>query len=186
MLTHFPPADTYNGVATLEELRYHAANYKDADRGVDGLYLFGHGDGGGGPTAGMIETLSRTADLLGAPRAAMRGPDAFFDRLETAGADLAVIEGELYFEYHRGTYTSQAEVKRLNRQNEGALQALDYLATVVTLAGFAAPGREAIEALGRVCFWSTSSTTFCRGAASRRSTSAPTGSCAIWRTRSAP
>ncbi len=98
----------------------------------------------------MIETLSRTGDLLGAPRATMRGPEAFFDRLETASADLAVIEGELYFEYHRGTYTSQAEVKRLNRQNEGALQALDYLATVATLARLAAPSREAIEALWRV------------------------------------
>ena len=150
VLTHFPPADTYNGVASLEELRYHGANYKDADRSVDGLYLFGHGDGGGGPTAGMIETLSRAADLQGVPRAAMRTPDAFFDRLESAGADLAVIEGELYFEYHRGTYTSQAEVKRLNRLNENALQALDYLAAVAALAGLAAPGREAIEALWRV------------------------------------
>nr|MDQ2861088.1 hypothetical protein [Pseudomonadota bacterium] len=150
VLTHFPPADTYNGVASLEELRYHGANYKDADRSVDGLYLFGHGDGGGGPTASMIETLVRTGDLQGAPRTAMRSPDAFFDRLETATADLAVIEGELYFEYHRGTYTSQAEVKRLNRRNEGALQALDYLATVAALAGFAAPSREAIEALWRV------------------------------------
>jgi alpha-mannosidase len=150
VVTHFPPADTYNGVATLEELRYHGANYKDADRGVDGLYLFGHGDGGGGPTAGMIETLRRARDLQGAPRAAMRAPDAFFDRLEGAGADLAVIEGELYFEYHRGTYTSQAEVKRLNRLIEGALQALDYLAAACVLAGLAAPPREAVEALWRV------------------------------------
>jgi len=150
VITHFPPADTYNGVATLEELRYHGANYKDADRSVDGLYLFGHGDGGGGPTAGMIETLRRARDLQGAPRAAMRGPDAFFDRLEAQAAELAVIEGELYFEYHRGTYTSQAEVKRLNRLIEGRLQTLDYLAAACLLAGFAPPSREAVEALWRV------------------------------------
>ncbi len=150
VLTHFPPADTYNGVATVEELRYHGANYKDADRSVDGLYLFGHGDGGGGPTAGMIETLNRARDLQGVPRATIRDPDAFFDRLEAGADDLATIEGELYFEYHRGTYTSQAEVKRLNRLIEGRLHTVDYLATAATLSGLAAPGREAIEALWRV------------------------------------
>ncbi|MGI9170578.1 MAG: alpha-mannosidase, partial [Caulobacteraceae bacterium] len=150
VLTHFPPADTYNCDATVEEFRYHGANYKDADRSQDGLYLFGHGDGGGGPTAGMIETLRRVADLQGVPRAAMRDPEAFFDRLEASVDDLATIEGELYFEYHRGTYTSQAEVKRLNRLIEGALQALDYLATAAVLAGLAAPSREEIEALWRI------------------------------------
>ena len=150
VLTHFPPADTYNGMATPEELRYHAANYKDADRSSDGLYLFGYGDGGGGPNADMIENLTRAADLQGLPRAAFRTPDAFFDRLETRAADLAVIEGELYFEYHRGTYTSQAEVKRLNRLCEGRLQALDYLAAAATLDGRDAPTRAEVERLWRV------------------------------------
>ena len=150
VLTHFPPVDTYTATATVEELRYHAANYKDADRSADGLYLFGHGDGGGGPDAGMIETLLRARDLLGAPRCALRAPDAFFDRLEAAADDLATIEGELYFEYHRGTYTSQAEIKRLNRLAEGRLQTLDYLAAAATLAGVAAPGRDAVEAYWRV------------------------------------
>ena len=150
VLTHFPPADTYNGMATIAELRYHAANYKDADRSADGLCLFGHGDGGGGADAGMIEALRRTADLQGAPRSAIRDPDVFFDRLETAADDLAVIEGELYFEYHRGTYTSQAEVKRLNRQIEGRLQTVEYLAAACAVAGRPAPDREAVEGLWRV------------------------------------
>lgn len=150
VLTHFPPVDTYNGVATLEELRYHAANYKDADRTAQGLYLFGHGDGGGGPNAEMVETLRRTRDLLGAPRTETRSPDLFFDRLEQDAADLATIEGELYFEYHRGTYTSQAEVKRLNRLAEGRLQDLEFIATTCGLAGVAAPSRDAVERLWRV------------------------------------
>jgi alpha-mannosidase len=149
VVTHFPPADTYNGMASLAELRYHAANYKDADRSADAYYLFGYGDGGGGADAGMIERLARTVDLQGAPRSAIRTPDAFFARLEESAADLAVIEGELYFEYHRGTYTSQAEVKRLNRLIEGRLQTLEYLAAASTLAGRPAPSRETIEGLWR-------------------------------------
>jgi alpha-mannosidase len=150
VLTHFPPVDSYNAMASVEELRYHAANYKDADRSADALYLFGYGDGGGGPDAVMIETLRRTQDLLGVPRSTTRAPDDFFDRLETAAGDLATIEGELYFEYHRGTYTSQAEVKRLNRLAEGRLQTLEYLATASILAGRPAPDRGEIERLWRV------------------------------------
>lgn len=150
VLTHFPPADTYNGVATMAELRYHGANYKDADRSGEALYLFGHGDGGGGPDAGMIERLSRAADLQGVPRSRFSDPNAFFDRLETRRPDLAVVEGELYFEYHRGTYTSQAEVKRLNRRAEEALQDVELLAAWASLAGAAAPPRERIGDLWRL------------------------------------
>jgi alpha-mannosidase len=150
VVTHFPPADTYNGVATVEELRYHGANYKDADRSAEAMYLFGHGDGGGGATPEMIERLARCADLQGVPRVETQGPDAFFETLETRIDDLAIIEGELYFEYHRGTYTSQAEIKRLNRRLEGALQSLDYLAAASGLAGRRAPTRERIEGLWRI------------------------------------
>jgi alpha-mannosidase len=150
VLTHFPPVDTYNAVATVEELRYHAANYKDADRTTEALYLFGHGDGGGGPNPEMVEYLRRTNDLLGVPRCETRGPDAFFDRLAADADQLATVEGELYFEYHRGTYTSQAEIKRLNRLVEGRLQDLEFVATVCGLTDRPAPTRDAVEALWRV------------------------------------
>jgi alpha-mannosidase len=150
VLTHFPPADTYNGMASVEELRYHAANYKDADRSAEALYLFGYGDGGGGPDAVMIEALRRTKDLLGLPRSETRDPNDFFDRLERDAGDFATVEGELYFEYHRGTYTSQAETKRLNRLVEGRLQTLEYLCTASLLAGKKTPSRDEIENLWRI------------------------------------
>ncbi|MEJ0027121.1 MAG: alpha-mannosidase [Rhizomicrobium sp.] len=150
VLTHFPPSDTYNSMCSIEEMRYHAANYKDADRSAEALYLFGYGDGGGGPDAVMIESLRRTGDLLGVPRAATRDPNDFYDRLEREADDFATIEGELYFEYHRGTYTSQAEVKRLNRLIEGRLQTLDLLCTASLVVGKPAPSRPEVEALWRV------------------------------------
>ncbi len=150
VLTHFPPADTYNGMATPAELRYHAANYKDADRSAEAYYLFGYGDGGGGANAQMIETLRRARDLQGLPRAEIRTPDEFFDRLAKSQADFGVVEGELYFEYHRGVYTSQSEVKRLNRLCETRLQALEFLATACRLAGLAAPSPAEIEQHWRI------------------------------------
>ncbi|HEX7884002.1 MAG TPA: glycoside hydrolase family 38 C-terminal domain-containing protein, partial [Afipia sp.] len=149
VLTHFPPADTYNGSAEVAELRYHAANYKDADRSADALYLFGHGDGGGGADETMLETLQRARDLQGLPRIRMRTVDEFFDRLAMSAEDLATIEGELYLEYHRGTYTTQAEIKRLNRACEAALQALEFVAALMCAWKRPAPSARDIEDLWR-------------------------------------
>ena len=112
MLAHFPPADTYNATVEVAELRRTARDYKDHDRSGRSLLVFGWGDGGGGPTPEMLETLRRVADLQGVPRTAMTTSDEFFDALEADAGELATVVGELYFEYHRGTYTTQAAVKR--------------------------------------------------------------------------
>ena len=127
VLTHFPPADTYNAEATVPELRGAATAYKDHPRSRHSLLVFGHGDGGGGPTAEMLERLRRMRDLAGLPETRLRPPDAFFDDLAADARDLRTVVGELYFEYHRGTYTSQAAVKRGNRRGERALQDAETL-----------------------------------------------------------
>jgi len=127
VLTHFPPADTYNAEATVGELRGAVARYKDHPRSRHSLLVFGHGDGGGGPTAEMLERLRRMRDLAGVPETALRTPSEFFDDLAADAEDLRTVVGELYFEYHRGTYTSQAAVKRGNRRGERALQDAETL-----------------------------------------------------------
>ena len=47
--------------------------------------------------------------------------------------------GELYFEYHRGTYTSMARNKRSNRKSEYAMMELELLSVLAELAGKEAP-----------------------------------------------
>ena len=59
VLAHFPPADTYNATVEVAELRRTARDYKDHDRSGRSLLVFGYGDGGGGPTPEMLETLRR-------------------------------------------------------------------------------------------------------------------------------
>ena len=86
------------------------------------LVPFGFGDGGGGPTRLHLEYLRRQRDLEGAPRCQMTHPVAFFRDLEKDAAQLPVYVGELYFQAHRGTYTTQARVKRGNRRCEFALR----------------------------------------------------------------
>jgi alpha-mannosidase len=130
VLTHFPPADTYNAEATVEELRRSAADYKDHGRSRHSLLVFGHGDGGGGPTREMLERLRRAGDVAGLPRTVVRSPDAFFDDLEADASDLRTVVGELYLEFHRGTYTTQAAIKRGNRRGESALHDAELLSAL--------------------------------------------------------
>ena len=143
VLTHFPPADTYNAEGTVAELHYESAAYKDHGRSRHSLLVFGYGDGGGGPTAEMLERLRRARDVAGLPRTTVRSPVEFFDALERDAHDLRTVVGELYFELHRGTYTSQAAIKRANRRCEGALHDAELLAA---LAGDAYP-REQLTTL---------------------------------------
>ncbi len=127
VITHFPPTDTYNGCVSIEELRNSGRLYRDNYRSRHGYLLFGHGDGGGGPTKSMLERLRRVRDLQGVPRTAQRTPTEFFDLLEKDCSDWVRKVGELYFEYHRGTYTTQAATKRGNRRSEQLMHELEFL-----------------------------------------------------------
>jgi len=115
VFTHFPPADTYNGDFSREELEASVRNFKDAGRSDRSLYLFGYGDGGGGPTDEMIQS----AHALDIP---MGRAGDFFDSAMSEARDLATVNGELYFELHRGTYTTQARTKWLNRRAQSVLR----------------------------------------------------------------
>ncbi len=131
VLGHFPPGDTYSSEATVGELRSSARAYRDHDSSAISLLLFGHGDGGGGPTRTMLESLRRARDLQGVPRTSQRTSEEFFDALEAEDGVRPVVVGELYFEYHRGVYTSQARTKLGNRRAEGALHDAEFLVALV-------------------------------------------------------
>ncbi|HWA84466.1 MAG TPA: alpha-mannosidase, partial [Fimbriimonadaceae bacterium] len=127
--THFPPADTYCGSCEPKEVLYSVKNYKDHARADHSLYLFGFGDGGGGPTERHLEMLRRGRMAPHYPEVAS-GKTAleFFRESKARSRDLQVWVGELYGEFHRGTYTSQAANKRGNRFSEFLLRDAEYLA----------------------------------------------------------
>ena len=107
VLAHLPPVGTYNADLEPDELRRAVAAFRDHDRSDASLILFGHGDGGGGPTPEMLESAARVADLRGLPLVEQSTGERFFDAVAERRDELATISGQLYFEYHRGTYTSQ-------------------------------------------------------------------------------
>ena len=86
------------------------------------LFPFGWGDGGGGPTRDHLEFARRQVNLEGVPNVRIAAPLEFFVDLEARGMPNARYVGELYYQAHRGTYTSQAKTKRGNRKSEWALR----------------------------------------------------------------
>jgi alpha-mannosidase len=166
ILTHFSTtpdprsyASTYNALATPEDLMGTWINAKQKDLGRGKLtppflMAFGYGDGGGGPTREMLENVREMKAFPGLPRMHQQSVKAFFQELDaTAGDILPTWNGELYLEYHRGTYTTQSRNKRANRQSEFRLHDAEYLASFASLLdqNYRYPARELRHAWELVC-----------------------------------
>ncbi len=82
------------------------------------LTQFGHGDGGGGSNRDDLEFMRRLANLEGVPKTKHGSPIEFFEDQIEKGIPEAKYVGELYYPAHRGTYTTQAIIKKLNRKAE--------------------------------------------------------------------
>ena len=128
VLTHFPPVDTYNAEVTPGDVAHSIANFREHAWSDVSLMPFGHGDGGGGPTREMLERAHRMAALDPDTTLEIGSPDDYFTAVEreaTYGAPVPVWRGELYFEMHRGTLTSQLRTKLGNRRCERELVAAE-------------------------------------------------------------
>ncbi|MGN0179821.1 MAG: alpha-mannosidase [Monoglobaceae bacterium] len=110
--------------------------YQQKEFNNDVLVTFGYGDGGGGPTAEMLESGRRLKyGLPGMPKAEMTHAGEFLDRVEETFKESCrnlkrtpKWVGELYLELHRGTYTSIAKNKKNNRECEFLCQETESLA----------------------------------------------------------
>lgn len=133
IFTHFPPVDTYNSTLSARELAHAESNFADKGRANSSLVPFGFGDGGGGPTREMLAAAVRTRNLEGSPTVRLSSPAEFFAAARAEFSDAPVWAGELYLEFHRGTYTSQARTKRGNRRSEGLLHEAELWATTAAV-----------------------------------------------------
>lgn len=106
------------------------------------MHLYGVGDHGGGPTRIMLDHAEQ-----------LRAPDAVFPRLEFSFArdffsdmekklprmQVPTWDGELYFAYHRGVFTTQAETKRRIRRAEETVLNAEKFAALASLYGSSYP-----------------------------------------------
>jgi alpha-mannosidase len=142
VICHMPPSETYTCEANFGDVKRSVTQHKSLDQDKSSLIVFGKGDGGGGPTWQQLEKLRRCRGISDTvapgmlPRVKLGdSADDFFDHLEKKvenGMELVTWYGELYFELHRGTYTTQSNNKRNNRKSEIMLRDIEYLATLAT------------------------------------------------------
>ncbi|SHE24917.1 alpha-mannosidase [Actinomyces glycerinitolerans] len=138
IFTHFPPADTYGAEASAEQIQHAQRNFKEKGRATTELFLYGYGDGGGGPVREMLDRIERSQDLAGSPRMEHMTSEEFFNRARTEYSTAPVWVGELYLEKHRGTLTSHAAIKRGNREAEAALREAETWCTTAWVRGLLA------------------------------------------------
>ena len=136
---------TYNGQLHPDAIMGGWQRYQQKDINNDILISYGYGDGGGGPTREMLETSIRMEKgIEGIPKVRQAFARTFFDDLKervSGNRRLPTWEGELYFEYHRGTLTSMARNKRANRKSELGMMDLELL-SVLTAAKLGYPKDE--------------------------------------------
>lgn len=89
--------------------------------------MFGYGDGGGGCTFNMVERINRFSRLPGLPKVREGRASEFFAEVEKSRDELPTWDGEMYYENHRGTFTSQAFIKKNNRKGEYMLRNAEIL-----------------------------------------------------------
>jgi alpha-mannosidase len=126
VLTHMPPEATYNSAASPRSILKAETEYIDKEASDRCLVVFGVGDGGGGPGEEHLERLAREGDLAGLSPVVQEPAARFFERVESDRGRLETWSGELYFECHQGTYTSQGRNKRANRKMELALREAEW------------------------------------------------------------
>ena len=135
VLVHMAPDETYTSDALPASTRHAYENYSEKDVSGEAMYVYGVGDGGGGPSEGFLELLNRQKTLRDTPKVVFSTAERFFDKLETYRDALPRYRGELYLEKHQGTYTTQAKNKRANRRTEYALEDAESLCAAAYLQG---------------------------------------------------
>lgn len=137
---------TYNGMVTPHAVLGSWNKFKNKDLSRDTLISYGYGDGGGGVTRDMLE-LRRAMDVIpGLPHVKSVQAGEFFRKLhenvENTDRYVHTWDGELYLEYHRGTYTSQAYNKKTNRHMENKLVQMEWLSSLAYILGGGYAGQE--------------------------------------------
>ena len=128
VIAHIPPEHTYSGEAMPINTVPAMAEYGEKDIVPVWASLFGMGDGGAGPSVGHIESYLRQKDSSVLPKVVFSPIVDMFEEMEKYRDKMPEHQGELYLEFHRGTYTTQSDIKRHNELTEYALHNAEYLA----------------------------------------------------------
>lgn len=128
---------TYSGTMFPNVIQGCWDAYKDKEINKDLLIAYGHGDGGGGVSRDMLERRRRMDKIPGLPNLKPAKAGDYFRKLhetiENTDRYVHTWDGELYLEYHRGTYTSQAYNKKMNRKMELLYRKVEWMTVMKAL-----------------------------------------------------
>lgn len=128
---------TYNGRLTPKSVKGVWDAYTDKNITSDLLVSYGFGDGGGGVNREMLEYRRRLDKMPGLPNVKTGKAADYFkclrEKVENTNEYVHTWDGELYLEYHRGTYTSQAYTKMMNRRLELLYRETEWLGAMNSL-----------------------------------------------------
>ncbi len=139
IIMHMPPYDNY--VAEGNAVSVEATAQLNAEKAkipVASL-LFGIGDGGGGPSEGHMESITRAVRQKGMSKVVLAPAAKVFEKLEGYRDKMTSHKGELYLERHQGTLTTQGKTKLYNRKCEQALHDAEFLSLLANTYGYKYP-----------------------------------------------
>jgi alpha-mannosidase len=155
VLTYFPH-DYGNIIDPVQDSEYIAEDTPLCSGFKQQMLLYGMGDHGGGPTRQMLDAAMR---WIHSPKAAFPNfkfstAREFFEEVNAnlASLNLPVWKSELYLQYHRGTYTTQAESKRRMRESEVLMLNSEKFCSLAALHGRLYPQPKFEDSWRRVCF----------------------------------
>lgn len=129
---------TYVGFAEPKHVAGTWKRFSEKDKTDEVLMPYGWGDGGGGPSREFLENIRRmNYGFAGCPKTEIGTATEFLKHFaETAGKDKKFPKwsGELYLEFHRGTYTSAANNKKNNRRSEYLMECTEWLSVLGGIA----------------------------------------------------
>ncbi|MCQ2402591.1 MAG: glycosyl hydrolase-related protein [Lentisphaeria bacterium] len=131
VVTHFPPENTYNSEMSAGSLAAAQDRYQEATVCQDFIALFGIGDGGGGPCEDHVERALLAKNMEGVPKVQIGFAQEAADRMIAQKEKFPIWHGELYFEKHRATLTTQSRTKRNNRKLEQRLLQAEFLSSLL-------------------------------------------------------
>lgn len=132
VFTHFLTPNNYRSDCGAKDLKNLERLNTDSDRTEYALFLYGAGDGGGGPSEELIRKIQRARDMEDLPKVKMEFAQEYFEKSADYNRDLQKWVGELYLELHRGTLTTQAMIKKMNRKLEYLFRRVEKLYALFT------------------------------------------------------
>jgi alpha-mannosidase len=155
VLTYFPH-DYVNGINPVQAARYIGEDTALCSGIHTQMLLYGVGDHGGGPTRQMLDAAVRwqKSPKAAFPNFKFSTVQQFFDGVEKdlPRLNLPVWNNEMYLQFHRGTYTSQADSKKRMRQMERLLLNAERFSSLAMLRGRPYPQVEFEDCWRRVLF----------------------------------